>query len=167
MSRCRLYLTAPVTVALLATWWLLAGSTASAQPRLPYQAYGSGVAANATIEAVKGDVVLSSTNADARGNWMLQIPPEGAQDGDAIGFRVNGKRAQETITFRSARFSAPPGLRLTVEGDPAPGADPGGPDGTGAAAGVNWVLVAGATGAVVAVACGAALLVQRSRRRSP
>lgn len=151
--------------ALLTVWWVLAGSIANAQPRLPYQAYGTGVTANATVEAVKDDVVLSSTKADAQGNWMLQIPPERAQDGDAIGFRVNGKRARETIAFRSARFPAPPGLVLTVEGEPGGDLGPAGDAAASTGGRVDWVLVAGGAGAVIAAVCGLALLRQWSRRR--
>lgn len=156
-----------IVFALLAGAWLSAASSVSAQPRLPYQAYGSGVAANATVEALKGDVVLATAKADAQGNWMLQIPPDRAQDGDTIGFRVNGKRAQETATFRSARFSAPPGQRLTVEGQTTAGLEPGA-DGTfasgqdGAAAGVRpWLLFAGIAGVVLVLGVGALLLRRR------
>jgi len=114
-----------LAVVLLAMTWFAAASPAAAQPRLPYQAYGSGVAPNATVEALHNDAVLSSTRADAQGNWMLQVPPGVVEDGRTIAFRVNGKRAQQTIDFRSARFSAPPGLMLTVEGQPTAGLEPG------------------------------------------
>ncbi|MGE3856157.1 MAG: hypothetical protein AB7G21_04245 [Dehalococcoidia bacterium] len=107
---------AGLTALLLAAAWLGLAAVASAQPRLPYQAYGSGVAANATIEAVHEESVLSSTRADAQGNWMLQVPADDVEDGDTIVLRVNGQRADQTITFRTARFSAPPGLALTVDG---------------------------------------------------
>jgi len=139
---------------------LLGASSAEAQPRLPYQAYGSGLSPNATIEAVRGEAVLSSTRADAEGNWMLQVPPDTANDGDIIGFRVNGRLARETVTFRSARFAAPPGLTLTVEGQPPATGAPGASD----AASSTPVLLWGAIlGVIVVVAVGAGVVVLRRR----
>lgn len=96
---------------------MLAGlfvSAASAQPALPYKAYGSGLKAGQVVTAVKGTTEVARTTVDASGNWSMDIPADKASAGDAIGFTLDGQRTNQTITFQNGQFVAPPGLALTV-----------------------------------------------------
>lgn len=147
---------------------LLPVSVASAQPRLPFAAYGSGVRAGAVIEAIHKDAPVAKATADAEGTWLLQVPADAAADGDVIAFRVDGRPARETVVFRSARFVTPPGLTLTVEGQSVqpptaaatstPAAD------VPRSGGMSAIVVAGAVLAALAAAGGAYALSRRGRQ---
>lgn len=108
----------------------LYATSAFAQPALPFKAYGSGLKAGQVVTAVKGTTEVARTTVDASGNWALDIPASAANAGDAIGFTLDGQRTNQTITFQSGQFVAPPGLSLTVAaggtGTPTPGPAPTG-----------------------------------------
>ncbi|MFA7249340.1 MAG: hypothetical protein WC273_06855 [Dehalococcoidia bacterium] len=92
-------------------------STASAQAALPYKAYGSGLKAAQVVEALKGTASVGKATVDASGNWSMDIQPGGTANvanGDKITFTLDGKAANESVTFQSGQFPAPPGLALTV-----------------------------------------------------
>lgn len=101
-------------VAALVLMSVVSQSTASAQAALPYQAYGSGVAAGASVQAWKGTTVVGSATADATGNWIIQIPGGSALPNDTINFTVNGVAQCQTVTFQNGGFTPPPGLTLTA-----------------------------------------------------
>jgi len=92
----------------------LLATSVSAQPALPFKAYGSGLTAGQVVTAVKGTTEVGRATVDASGNWSLDIPAAQANAGDAIGFTLNGQRTNQTITFQSGQFVPPPGLSLTI-----------------------------------------------------
>lgn len=152
-------------------------TSAGAQARLPFQAYGSGLRAGAVVEAVRNETALAKTTVDAEGNWVLQIPPEPISDGEVVGFRVDGRPAKETIVFRSARFVRPPGLALTVDGQPAATGSPAGASGAsgqgtatpGATTGSSssTTAIVAAIGAVMLGLAGAAIWWRRRAAQRP
>ena len=104
-------------VAALMLMSTVALSTASAQAALPYKAYGSGLTAGAKIAALKGTASVGTATVDASGNWSIDIAPGGAANvaaGDKITFTVDGKAANESVTFQAGQFPAPPGIKLTA-----------------------------------------------------
>jgi len=105
-------------------------TSVSAQPALPFKAYGSGLTAGQVVTAVKGTTEVGRATVDAGGNWSIDIPAASANAGDAIGFTLNGQRTNQTITFQSGQFVAPPGLFLTAAAPgtatPTPGPAPTG-----------------------------------------
>ena len=92
----------------------LFASSALAQPALPFKAYGSGLKAGQVVTATKGTTEVARATVDANGNWTMDIPADKANPGDAIGFTLDGQRANQTITFQNGQFVPPPGLALTV-----------------------------------------------------
>ena len=91
---------------------------ASAQAALPYLAYGVGLTSGQVVEAYLGDTSVGRTTADAAGRWKIQIAPAGAgtgaENGDRITFRVDGRPAGSSVEFRSGHFPPPPGIALGV-----------------------------------------------------
>jgi hypothetical protein len=92
----------------------LFASSALAQPALPFKAYGSGLKAGQVVTATKGTTEVARATVDANGNWTMDIPADKANPGDAIGFTLDGQRANQTITYQNGQFVPPPGLALTV-----------------------------------------------------
>ena len=90
------------------------GSTAADQ--LPYQAYGSGLAAGTVVTALNHGVVVGTDTVDATGNWVINVPAAAAVSGDTITFALNGAAAAQTATFQPGGFVLPPGLALTASG---------------------------------------------------
>ncbi len=90
--------------AVLLSLGLFAGSTADAQ-QPPFRAFGTGVAAGATVAAQIGGVECGTTTADADGNWLLDIASDAAcnpASGDTITFSLDGAAVDETATWSSA-----------------------------------------------------------------
>ena len=81
---------------------------------LPYQAYGSGLTAGATVLALNHGMTVATAMADSGGNWVLDIPALTAATGDVISFSVNGAMTSQTVTFEPGGFVLPPGLALTA-----------------------------------------------------
>ena len=81
---------------------------------LPYQAYGSGLRAGATVEAFKGTTSAGRATVDVLGNWVLIISSDVAVQGDTVTFKVDGAAAAQTVTFVNGGYSPLPGLALTV-----------------------------------------------------
>ena len=113
-------------VAALMLMSTVALSTASAQAALPYKAYGSGLTTVTAVEAWKGTASVGKATV-AAGNWSIDIQPGGAANvanGDKITFKIDGKAANESVTFQGGQFPAPPGLALTVAAAAAADAAP-------------------------------------------
>lgn len=102
---------------------LVLGTTrdALAQAALPYMAYGSGLAAGQSIEALVGTTSVGQTSADRFGQWRLPIEPSASvKNGDHVTFSLDGTPTSKSITFQSGQFPRPPGIQLGV----APAATP-------------------------------------------
>ena len=95
---------------------------------LPYKAWGAGRAAGDVIVALKGGAEVGRVVVTAAGTWEVNILGGGAANvanGDTIGFTVNGRAANETVTYAAGQFAMPPGLVLTVPAAaPAPAPTP-------------------------------------------
>ena len=105
--------------------------------------YGVGLDEGDTVGAWIDGTQCSETTADAAGNWLLQVGPDGdcsPSDGDTVNFSVNGEVAEQTETWSGGGGpSDSAGVTLTVaeampsddNGDAMPGDDdamPGEPD---------------------------------------
>ena len=90
--------------------------------------YGSGVEAGATVGVTLDGAECGSVDADADGNWLLEVGPSDAcdlEDGATVGFTVNGDAAEQTATWSAGGF--PPdaaGYTLTVAAMPEPDPTP-------------------------------------------
>ena len=104
-------------VAALMLMSTVALSTASAQAALPYKAFGVGLTGTTTVEAWKGTTSVGKATV-ASGNWAIDINTGGAANvanGDKITFTLDGKAANESVTFQGGQFSTgATGLALTV-----------------------------------------------------
>ena len=130
----KISLVGAAAVAALMLMSTVALSTASAQAALPFKAYGSGLTAVTSVEAFKGTTSVGKATV-AAGNWSIDIQPGGAANvanGDKITFTIDGKAANQSVTFQGGQFPAPPGLALTVAaGGAAAPATPPAPAKTG------------------------------------
>ena len=123
----KISLVGAAAVAALMLMSTVALSTASAQAALPYKAYGAGLTTVTTVEAWKGTTSVGKATV-AAGNWSIDIQPGGTANvanGDKITFTIDGKAANESVTFQSGQFPAPPGLALTVAAGGTTPATPG------------------------------------------
>jgi LysM repeat protein len=113
---------------------VLVVSSASAQAALPFKAYGTSLIPGQTIEAFNGTKSVGKTTVDAAGNWIIDILPELAANGDVITFTRDGQPTSARVTFSNGQFTPPPGLLLTVTAGstlpPSTGAGTGTPAGT-------------------------------------
>jgi hypothetical protein len=101
-----------LAAALLLSAFAATTSVVHAGPPLPYRAFGSGLDAGQVIEAYNGVALVGRTVADRRGNWIIDVWPAGARNGDRITFTLDGARTGAAITFRAGHFSPPPGVSL-------------------------------------------------------
>jgi len=101
-----------LAAALLLSAFAATTSVAHAGPPLPYRAFGSDLDAGQVVESYNGVALVGRTVADRRGNWIIDIWPAGARDGDRITFTLDGARTGAAITFRAGNFSPPPGVSL-------------------------------------------------------
>ena len=101
------------------------------------QYYGSGLNAGDAVGAWIGGTQCSETEADADGNWVLQVGANencDPQPGDTVNFSVNGEVAEQTETWSAGGApSDAAGISLTVaepepEPDPTPEATPEAPE---------------------------------------
>jgi hypothetical protein len=90
----------------------LTSAPAPAASPLPYRAFGSGLDAGQLVEAYNGTTVVGRVIADHYGDWILDIAPSEAVDGDTITFSLDGARSKTSIVFHSGHFSPPPGIAL-------------------------------------------------------
>ena len=92
--------------------------SASAQGVDAAQYYGSGLTAGDTVGASVDDVECGSVDADADGNWILQVAEGDAcapEDGDTVNFSLNGDKAEQSETWsKGGAPSDPAGISLTV-----------------------------------------------------
>ena len=66
----------------------------------------------ATVSASVGTATV-----DASGNWSIDIQAGGTANvanGDKVTFTLDGKAANESVTFQAGQFPAPPGIKLTA-----------------------------------------------------
>ena len=110
-------------VAALALAMLLFGAVATAAHAQvpPFTAYGSGLRAGDKVEAFDGTRSCGTANADANGNWILQIAsnaPCNPAANDTITFTLNGAptSASETYKAGGAPKDVARGITLTVTG---------------------------------------------------
>ena len=110
---------------------------------LPFKAYGAGRASGEVVRALKGSTVLAETTVNAQGQWQMNIPAGGSANvanGDSVGFTVDGKAANEKVTFVIGQFVPPPGLTLTTSAAPATATATPAPTATAAPTGTTGVL---------------------------
>ena len=92
--------------------------SASAQGVDAAQYYGSGLTAGDTVAASVDDVECGSVDADADGNWILQVAEGDAcapEDGDTVNFSLNGDKAEQSESWsKGGAPSDPAGISLTV-----------------------------------------------------
>ena len=116
----------------------LALGTQSAHAQGPNVAsyYGTGLSEGDTVAASIGDTECASTTANAAGEWVLQVGPDGdcsPEDDDTVSFSLNGDVAEQTASWSGGDLAE---VSLTVaampdNGDAMPGdgdAMPGEPD---------------------------------------
>ena len=96
--------------------------SANAQGPDAAQYYGSGLSAGDTVGASVNDVECGSVDADADGNWILQVAAGDAcapEDGDTVNFSLNGDTAEQTEAWSGGGTpSDPAGISLTVAAMP-------------------------------------------------
>ena len=98
--------------------------SASAQGVDAAQYYGSGLTAGDSVGASVDGVECGSVDADADGNWIIQVAA-GAdcapEAGDTVNFSLNGETAEQTETWSEGGApSDPAGISLTVAAMPEP-----------------------------------------------
>jgi hypothetical protein len=106
------WLAALMVVTALGGGLVVGTSRASAEPALPYVAYGVGLSGGQTVEAFVGTAVVGRATTDAAGRWRMQIEPGAASNGDRVTFAVDGHAAEQSVIFASGRFALPPGISL-------------------------------------------------------
>jgi hypothetical protein len=106
---------ARVGAAVVAALLLMSATISSAGAQaLPFKAYGAGLRPGAAVEAFKGTTSYGRTTVDAAGQWQIDIKQPPANNGDVIGFKLDGLITAQTITFMGGLFVPIPGLALTV-----------------------------------------------------
>jgi hypothetical protein len=101
-------------------------TTASAQVP-PYTAYGQNLAAGARVEAFIGGKSCGTTNANAQGQWILQIAsnaPCSPADGLTITFTLNGAPTSASETWKAGGAPKNVAQGITLIAAPAPPAPP-------------------------------------------
>ena len=96
--------------------------SASAQGVDAAQYYGSGLTAGDSVGASVDGVECGSVDADADGNWIIQVAEGDAcapEDGDTVNFSLNGDTAEQSETWsKGGAPSDPAGISLTVAAMP-------------------------------------------------
>ena len=106
----------------------LALGTQSAHAQGPNVAsyYGTGLSEGDTVGAWIGDTQCSETTANAAGEWVLQVGPDGdcsPEDDDTVNFSLNGDVAEQTASWSGGDLAE---VTLTVAAMPSDDAMPGG-----------------------------------------
>lgn len=129
-------LVASVFMLVLAPGLWSPGPATAQVSEFPAELYGSGLTPGLTIAAYVGSAECGSTTVEDDGWWLIRVYPGecggGAVEGAEVTFTVNGRRAEQTVTWRSAfePDDRDNGILLTVGGGvPAPTVpvDPDGP----------------------------------------
>jgi len=90
----------------------LRDSRLAARSELPYKAYGSGAPPGSVVEALVSGSSVGVTRVDASGNWVIDIQPSAAANGDLVLFSIDGRVTTSSIVFQPGQFPAPPGIML-------------------------------------------------------
>lgn len=119
---------APLAALTVATLLFGAFVTSANAQVPPFTAYGSGLTAGDTVEAMVNSVSCGMTTVDADGNWLLQIDSASAcapAEGDMISFTLNAAATDATETYKAggAPADVAAGITLVASGEvtvPAP-----------------------------------------------
>jgi hypothetical protein len=82
----------------------------------PFAAYGVGMSPNDVIDVVVDGEVISSTEADEEGNWLIQIPASSFYQGATARFFVNGRESgvEQQLRAGGAPRSVAEGIDLSA-----------------------------------------------------